>query len=319
MLRSRRPAVLVLLLPLLIALAPAARIVHGQEGVGIPLGDAKGPFAKRTDLFCAGFITKKKKLSDWYQIIGGEREDEINFYTTTNVVYLNYGAKHGATVGESLYVMRPRGKYENPFTGKDLGYYFEEYGMVRIIAVERKLSIAEIVVSCEGIQLGDLVKPFDQYVSPPTREFIPLNRWDLPSGKLSGQIALARNSKEWLVPNDVVYIDIGDEKGVKSGQYYTIYRRPGRDEGPVGREHWWDDDDYVDARDDGYRSDRYRGSDIVGINSREYDTNIFDWRVGVPRKVIGELIVIRVEEKAATCIITRTTQEANVGDYVELQ
>jgi hypothetical protein len=312
----RSSALLLLLLSLLLAL-PSAPAARAQEGTGIPLGGAREPIVHRKDILCAGFISKRKLATD-FKIIGGEREDEINWYTTTNIVYLDYGAKDGASAGESLYVIRPQGKFENPFTGKDLGYYHEEVGVIRIIAVQRRVSTAEVVMSCDGMLVGDIVRPFDQYVAPEPRAYEPLNRYELPNGQLSGQIVLSRGYRDYLSQRDIAFIDIGADQGVKVGQYFTIYRKPGHEEGPVGPENVFNDDPLVRKRDSGFSDKRYHGGEFSIIAPYEYDAHVRDKRKGVPRKVLGELCVIRVEGHTATAVITRTQFEVNLGDYVEL-
>jgi hypothetical protein len=295
--------------------------VVAQSGSGVPLADPIAPLVKRADLYCAGFITDRPITPEFY-IIGGEKESEQNWYTTTNVIYLNYGAKHGASVGESLYVIRSKGKYENPNSGRDLGRYFEEVGMVRIIAVQRNVSTARVEVSCDAMRLGDFVRPFLGYVAPTPREFQPLNRYDLPSGKLSGQIVLSRSNRNHMAERDILYLDIGDRNGVKLGQYFTVYRDPGKHEGIIGLHEYnpvLEVDDDFPHRVEEYRDDRYRGSDFSILKGKKDQDDVVENRAGLPRKVVGEVIIIRVEEKSATALVTRVTQEVNIGDYVELQ
>jgi hypothetical protein len=310
------------LLPLLLLLTllPAHDVARAQSGTGVPLGDERSSLVHRADLYCAGFISNRAITPEFY-IIGGEKESEMHWFTTSNVVYLNYGAKNGASVGESLYVIRKKGKYENPYTGKDLGTYFEEVGILRIIAVQRNVSIARVETSCDAMRLGDFVRAFDGYVAPPPREFLPLNRYDLPSGKLSGQIVLARNNHEMLSERDIVYLDIGDRQGVKLGQYYTVYRDAGLHEGLVGEQFnpvLEVDDDFA-HRVREYRDDRYRGSDFSILRGKKDEDDVIEDRKGLPRKVVGEICIIRVEDKSATAVITRVTQEVFIGDYVEMQ
>jgi hypothetical protein len=294
-----------------------AGVARAQDGIGIPLGDPREPVVRRKDILCTGFISKRK-LSTHFKIIGGEREDEINWFTTTHVVYLDYGAKDGASVGESLYVIRPHGKYENPFTGKDIGYYHEELGVLRIIAVQRRVSTAQVVMACDGMLIGDIVRPYDQFIAPEPRAFVPLNQYDLPSGQLSGQIVLSRGYRSYLGERDVAFIDIGADQGVQLGQYYTIYRKPGHEEGPVGPENVFNDDPLVSKKESGFSDKRYRSGEYSIIAPYEYDAHVRDKRKGVPRKVVGEMIIVRVEGHTATGVITRTTYEVNLGDYVEL-
>ncbi len=310
----------VLLLPLLLTMLPAGDVVRAQEGSGVPLDNTRAPIVRRTDLYCAGFISDRHITPEFY-IIGGEKESELDWYTAANVVYLNYGAKNGASVGDSLYAIREKGKYENPYTGKDLGKYYEELGILRLIAVQRNVSIARVETSCDGMKMGDLVRPYDGYVAPTPREYQPLNRYDLPSGKLSGQIVLARNEREMLGEHDIVYIDIGDKAGVKLGQYFTVYRDPGQHEGLVGLQFnpVTEIDDDFPRRVNEYSDDRYKGPDFSIMHSKKRQDVVREDRVGLPRKVVGEVCIIRVENKTATAVITRVTQEVFLGDYVELQ
>jgi hypothetical protein len=37
------------------------------------------------------------------------------------------------------------------------------------------------------------------------------------------------------------------------------------------------------------------------------------------RKVVGEMVILNVQQRTATAIITRTAQEVHTGDHVELQ
>lgn len=317
--RLRRYSALLLLL-LLITLFPARDVVRAQQASGIPLGEPTTPITRGADLFCAGFISDRHVTPEFY-IIGGERESEQDWYSTSQVVYLNYGAKDGASVGESLYVIRQKGKYENPYTGRDLGWYFEELGYLRIFAVQRNISFARIEMSCGAVRFGDLVRPYLAYVAPTPREYQPLNQYDMPSGKLSGQIVLSRDYREILAEHDIVYLDIGDKEGVKLGQYYTVYRDAGKHEGPVGLQFnpiLEEDDDFPYKVHD-YRDDTYKGPTFSILKGKKDQDDIIEDRVGMPRKVVGEICIIRVEDKSATAVITRVTQEVFLGDYVELQ
>jgi hypothetical protein len=320
MLRScRSAALLILSLSLIVALPPGGGVALAQDGTGIPLRDSGQSLVRGRDLICAGFISKRRLTTD-FKIVGGEKEDEIKEFTTSNIVYLNYGQRDGASVGESMYVIRPKGSYENPFTGRDIGYFHEEIGVIRIIAVQRKVSTARVETACDTMHMGDVVRPFDAYVAPDTRAFIPLNRYDLPTGKLSGQIILSRGHRDYLSERDIVYLDIGADQGVRVGQYYTVYREPGEVEGPVGPEDFTDNDSLADRRDSGYSHDPYRGGDFSQMAEAENPNHIREEREGLPRKVTGEICIIRLEGRSATGIVTRVAGgEVNVGDYVELQ
>jgi hypothetical protein len=39
----------------------------------------------------------------------------------------------------------------------------------------------------------------------------------------------------------------------------------------------------------------------------------------MPRKIVGEMVIIDVQTRTATAIITRTVGEVHTGDWVEIQ
>jgi hypothetical protein len=39
----------------------------------------------------------------------------------------------------------------------------------------------------------------------------------------------------------------------------------------------------------------------------------------MPRKIVGEMVVIDVQRRTATAIITRVVSEVHTGDWVEIQ
>jgi hypothetical protein len=39
----------------------------------------------------------------------------------------------------------------------------------------------------------------------------------------------------------------------------------------------------------------------------------------MPRKVVGEAMIVNVQERTATAVIVRSVQEIHTGDYVQLK
>ena len=63
--------------------------------------------------------------------------------------------------------------------------------------------------------------------------------------------------------------------------------------------------------------DRYQGGEYsVQATTQAYD-KIMKERPPIPRKVLGELIVLKVENHTCVAMITRTTAEVTIGDFVE--
>jgi hypothetical protein len=145
-----------------------------------------------------------------------------------------------------------------------------------------------------------------------------------PSGKAQGRIVLARDSRETLSAEQIVYIDLGAEDNVRVGDYLTIYR-------PLGTGGVLNSDQHVSlsARDEGFESDTFRGGKFSNQAPRKSGSeaegkivsrrDVKNRRPAGLRKIVGEMVILNVRERAATALITRNAQEIHTGDMVELQ
>jgi len=118
---------------------------------------------------------------------------------------------------------------------------------------------------------------------------------------------------EHLAANQVVFIDLGTRQDVHPGDSFTIFREIGRREGITNVPQ----DKVVKDRDKDYGSDRYRGGEYSIQGTRVPTEQVLRERPALPRKVLGELIVIKTEKGTSVGMITRTTAEVQIGDRVE--
>jgi hypothetical protein len=274
--------------------------------------------ATGNDLYCAGFINGMP-TPNYFQIVGAEEENARYHFAQGDVVYLNAGSSQGVGADMLFTIVRPLGHFRSPFAHtqgqRDLGVYTRELGVLRVFAVQEQTATARIIFSCDEIQLGDLLRAFEERRAPVTNMSQPLRRYEPPAGKKLGRIVLNRDQKEALAPRDVVYLDLGQENGIKVGDRFTIFRRRPEDANPVR----FNDDDVTQRRSGGYQSDTFKGGTFSNDHPYQGRQQVKNHRPRLPRLVVGELVVIAVQGKSATAIITRTTQEAHTGDWVELQ
>lgn len=143
---------------------------------------------------------------------------------------------------------------------------------------------------------------------------------------------MAKDNREMVTRNDIVYIDLGSEDQIKHGDYLTIYRPLGT--GNITRV---DNEESARNRSTGFQSDRFRGGGFSNQASRAKDSTAFRDSEGrnryrpitsrevkrnrplMPRKIVGEMVVIDVQKRTATAIITRVVSEVHTGDWVEIQ
>jgi len=290
---------------------------------------AAGPVTNGTDLYCAGFIQYAPSPNQ-LKVVGGEQEQEQRVYSQGDYVYINAGSARGMRVGQEYTVVRPRGEFTTKLTKKKgyLGVYTEEVARLRVTDVREQVSVAQITESCETVLLGDLLRAAETRVAPTARRSdIPVARFANPTGKQQGHIVLARDGREMITHDEIVYIDLGAEDNVKPGDYLTVYRRPGT--GNITR---FRDAEVVPPAESGFESDRFHGgkfsSQSQGVEDPYYSgvygpventPETKHHRPPVPRKVVGEMVVLNVQQRTATALITRVTQEIHTGDSVELQ
>lgn len=286
--------------------------------------DKNLPVAARNNLYCAGYIQTAPLNTD-YQIVGADDEAEQNVYTQGDLVYVNRGAGSGVNVGDQFSVIRPRGKFDSRSAKSgSLGFYVQEVGALEIVRVKSNVSIARVKTSCDNFLFGDLLQPMDSRVSPMFQQRPALDIFAEPSGKATGRIVLARDGRELLGREQVVYIDLGAEDNVRVGDYLTIFRPLGTGGVKNIRK-----SESINARSDNYGSETYNGGPFSNQSPRksgstaegEIVTNI-EARKNRPanlRKVVGEMVVINVRERTATAIITRNATEIHTNDFVEAQ
>ena len=289
--------------------------------------------ASQSKLYCAGYI-RFQKLPHMPEIVGAEEEQEQRTYADRDIVYLNAGSQQGIKEGQTFQIIRPRGTVKGVHKHKKgfLGIYVQEIGQLEVFKVHENTAAARITFSCDAALLGDLLAPLPDRQSPQQRAEQNLDRFADPSGKQTGYLMMAKDNREMVTRNDVVYIDLGGEDQIKPGDYLTIYRPLGT--GNITRV---DNEENARNRATGFQSDRFRGGGFSLLGSRAKDSTAFvnsegryrhrpitskevkDHRPLMPRKIVGEMVVIDVQTRTATAIITRVASEVHTGDRVEIQ
>ena len=317
----------------LLALAFTAHAQSSGPQVIAPGAAAAPRVAGESSLYCAGYI-RYQKLPHMPEIVGALEEQETRTYVDGDVVYLNEGSQQGIKEGQSFQIIRPRGFVKGVHREKQgfLGIYVQEIGQLRVFKVNEHTAAARITFTCDLALLGDLLAPIPDRESPLMRAESNLDRFAEPSGKQTGRLMMAKDNREMVTRNDIVYIDLGGEDKINRGDYLTIYRELGT--GNITRV---DNEEGARNRATGFQSDRFRGGGFSNQASRAKDSTAFvnsegryrhrpitskevkDHRPLMPRKIVGEMVVINVEARTATAIITRVVGEVHTGDWVEIQ
>jgi hypothetical protein len=281
-----------------------------------------------SSLYCAGFI-RLQKLPHMPEIVGALEEQEQRTYSNGDVIYLNAGSQDGIKEGQNFQIIRPRGDVKHVHKQKHgfLGTYVQDIGQLQVFKVNAHTAAAKITFTCDYALLGDFLTPIPDRESPLLRTGGNLDQFAEPTGKPTGRLMMAKNGREMVTRNDIVYIDLGGEDKINPGDYLTIYRPLG-----TGNLTRFDPEESARGRVDGFNSDRFRGGGFGIQASRAKEgpegrsrhrpitsKEVKKHRPQMPRKIVGEMVVLNVESRTATAIITRVVGEVHTGDWVEIQ
>ena len=293
----------------------------------LPSTNKEQRIADRTRLYCAGYI-RHQLLPRMPEIVGGLEEQEQRRFADGDVVYINAGSQQGLREGQTFQIIRPRGNVKGVYKQKRgfLGTYIQEVGQLQVIKVRGNTAAAQITFTCDTALLGDLLTPVPDRESPLERADGNLDLFADPNGKQTGRLMMAKDNREMITRNDIVYIDLGSEDQVKPGDYLTVYRPLG-----TGNITTFDNEELARNRETGFQSESFRGGGIGNqANRAKEDDGRYDrrpittrevkrHRPLMPRKIVGEIVVIDVQMRTATAIITRVAGEVHTGDWVEIQ
>ncbi len=317
-----------------LALLPAfafATNAQERERAQLVLPTTKQPqhIADRTQLYCAGYI-RHETLPHMPEIVGALEEQEQRRYGDGEIVYMNEGSKSGIKEGQIFQIIRPRGEVKGVHKEKKgfLGTYVQEVGQLQVFKVRENTSAAQITFSCDEVLLGDLLAPVPERESPIQRPDANIDVFADPSGKHTGRLMMAKDNREMVTRSDIVYIDLGTEDQLKTGDYLTVYRPLGT--GNITRD---DEKEMGPNRETGFSSNRFRGGGMGSQAGRAKDkkgngrytgkpitsSEVKQHRPVMPRKIVGEIVVIDVQRRTATAVITRVAGEVHTGDWVEIQ
>lgn len=251
---------------------------------------------------CSGFVTDQK-VSEEFRLISGEQSNYKLTFTAGDYVYIDRGQDKGVRVGDRFFVLRPNDYVGRTpwFTWQDklmkaMGTSYVDAGQVRVVNVQPKVSVAQIIFSCDYIQRGDIVLPYQERPTPPFKEAAAFDHFAPVSGKPMAMVVTGKDNSAAFGKNSAVYVNLGTNQGVKVGDYFRIFRYQGSHAETVPQ-----------TKD--YQFTMYG----FGSAPQRYSWN------DLPREILGEGIVFNVSRNSSTMMITVSSSQIYAGDYVEIE
>jgi len=210
---------------------PVALVLGQQTPVTSPI-----PAATLSQADCTGFITANK-VPENITVLNGEDNDlesTTRQYTVGDSIYLYSRANLRFSVGDQFSLLRPATelfrttRYSGEhWTLRKLGKPYEDTGRVQVTHLTPQGAVAEVRFACGPIYPGDIAVPYQARIVP---DYVPtkLDRFAVSNGKNQGSIVAAHNNFASLANGDIVYLDLGEQRGAKAGQLYRVYYLPPR-------------------------------------------------------------------------------------------
>lgn len=264
--------------------------------------------ADYSSVYCAMFFSDEK-VPDSKRVVSGEESAERLVYSAGDNVYINQNAAGGLKVGDEFSVVRPT---SNPKTGdwfkwqehlmKVMGQAYTNVGRIKVVDVRPPLAVAQIVMSCEPLQRGDILQPMAEKPFPKIKDPATFDRFSPDDPKLwKDKHAMVVSTDAYMAAagkNTVIYVNLGKGQGVKFGDYFRIFRYQGSQSETLAK-----------TLPDGYQ---YK---LFGFGTAEKK---YDWK-DIPRQVVGEGVVLNLSQNSATVLVTYAWTTVYAGDYVELE
>ncbi len=250
---------------------------------------------------CSGYFTDK--VSGEYRLISGEQSNYKLTFTSGDYVYINRGQDKGVRVGDRFFVVRPDDyagdvpwfKWQAKLM-KAMGTQYIDAGQIRVVNVQPKVSIAQIIFSCDYVQRGDYLIPYQERPTPPFKEAATFDHFAPVSGKPVAMVVAGKDHHDTFGKNSAVYVNLGTNQGVKIGDYFRIFRYQGSAAETVPQ-----------TKD--YQFSMYG----FGSAPQRYSWN------DLPREILGEGIVFHVSPNSSTMMITVSSAQIYAGDYIEIE
>jgi len=268
------------------------------------------PEVKIEDLYCSGFVRVAPVPKD-LKVIARFDVDTRAVAVESDYIYISQGSEDGIMPGSVYEVIRPTKVLTNPYgrtkAERDLGMHYLEIGHVRVVLTQADFSLARVIHTCgDTIEVGDIVRPFEPIVLPPRDRSRPFSPLMTTTSGIRGQVVATKTvmlsyGSSFTGPNyqpgiggrdigvidrgvgvegSIVYLDIGENKSVKPGDIFIAYRE-------------------------------------MKYDRRLYSVPKEARRLASQRTAIGEMIVLKVGERASTALVTYSTDALSLGDPVE--
>jgi outer membrane protein OmpA-like peptidoglycan-associated protein len=264
---------------------------------------AKGP--TYADVYCGGYISSQAPQVLGH-VVAGWNYFNSTLYGTHDYVYLRgTGMELGKTYEILREVKDPNHQRSFPGQMTDIsaaGKVYFEMAQVKVLDLRKDIAITQVTFTCDSTVPGDMVVVMPERELPKAHGPMNFDRFAPANGKLTGRIVLAHDFDSLVGKGAKVYLNVGADKGVKTGDWFRVtrdYKTPHATEPDMVA---WGTRDMLDDMQQGGQQHRLTAAELELL----------------PRRSLGELVITQVEPKSSTGVVTFALEEMFLGDGVEM-
>lgn len=320
-----------LLVPPLVVI-PEGALERVEEFKAPDIGEVFLPAGSVSDMYCSFYVagpgTGEESYEHWKTfIVGGDDPLRIG-HGEHDVLYIDQGRAEGITAGQEFTVLQWERRLKHPYTREVLGDVIRMVGTVKVLCTQEHTATVIVTDACDAVQPGMRLRPFEVRPSPMRKidpEFQAHCVEPVPAGR--GRIVYLDYDQADAGTWDRVAIDLGAEHGVLPGDVFRVYRDDLDDSLSLGP--------YEGLSKRGLARHNRRADKMSPLQGEEILDEAFPdpkrtqfqkrrifnriMELKIPRRVIGELVVLDTQEETSTAVLTYSTREILAGDKIELK
>jgi hypothetical protein len=200
--------------------------------------------------------------------------DARRFAGSGDTVFVRVPTATSVGVGDQLQIIKSRADIIHPVSKKRLGFQIDQVGTLEITALGKDLDTAIIRKSFREIERGSWLAP-----RRAAREQVVLRR---ATSEMNGMIIATASRRELEGPSEVLFVDLGENNGLRVGNLLTMTRPR-------------------------------HATELAPIKNKN------DAALVYPEELIGYALVVETNAETASAVILKSLTSAAVGDRVRAQ
>lgn len=255
-----------------------------------------------SEVYCAGFITKQE-IHPIATVMDDSRAPEQVRSHDRSYIYLS-GSE--LQEGKEYLLLRHTDdpNHTQSFPGQlgllsHLGEMYQDLGRAKVIAIRKRVAVAQVESGCSEIIPGDFVIPFQERPRPEFKQ-TDFEQFAVPNGKTRGRVVMARDMDTLVGSRRIVYLNVGEAQGVKPGDYFRALR------------------DYGSIADNPIESLPFKAPPYDPTQKNPQSFQFHEHADMLPIRAIGEMIVVSTTPNSSAALTTYVPEDIHLGDTVEM-